>query len=89
MKEQINNILNNANFNDNGDATGSIIEDEELSKIRDMCTKIPKIEKTLEELVSRVGANETKLEEHDDQFSEIHRLLNGKADASLKDEVWG
>mmetsp|Transcript_38486 Transcript_38486/g.37994 ORF Transcript_38486/g.37994 Transcript_38486/m.37994 type:complete len:562 (+) Transcript_38486:341-2026(+) len=88
LKILVNETLKNVSQNKkNPEINGTNIEESMLDKINDMFSRLPQLEEQLQSLDHRVVANEARMDEQDTNFSQIHRLLNDKASASLKNEV--
>ena len=65
----------------------SKLNSKDLEKLNDLVKRLPALESLFSELEERVGINESRIEGHDKDLSEIMKLLNEKADKSIANDV--
>lgn len=68
-------------------ATDPTLSTKDMQRLNDLFDKVPKLEFLITALTERVETTEDRLDGHDRDFKGMMKLLNGKADNTLKDEI--
>ena len=89
LKSILQSIGNNKNIDIKLPPSGPTMSQKDMSKFKELCEKMPELEKLLKDAIERIEITEHRLDAHDSQINNILKALNDKADKSVLDQING
>lgn len=89
LKSILQSIGNNKNIDLKLPPSGPTMNQKDMNKFKELCDKLPELEKLLKDAIERVEIAEHRLDGHDTQVNGIHKAMNDKADKSVVDQING
>lgn len=89
LKSMLQNVVNSKNADAKVLPSGPTMNQKDMNKFKELCEKMPELEKLLKDAIERVKIAECRLDAHDSQINGILKTLNDKADKSVADQLNG